>query len=414
MEAVLPLFALAAGASAASSGSDPAPFSHQRLELTECGKVEYQGPWTPNGPKGHISLGDFNMCMDNGEPFGGEGSVVQVYECHPLSDDEVNQSWNVTDDGLIIALQEGSRCISADENGQALITSACDQKWDFKDGTFVHQATGKCLTARSPGAVIALPRLNIIPGAIYSQGGSSGGDMAIQFHVAFSKHVSGVCGNDAQPYHCAVTRFPGDFLLPQTNESSVPHCYGCPDGYTVLYDKCKNHPQFVDVGMLPDYPRRVCGDGGKPGCIDDAANIYDDYVYLSRGECRTYIGGAEVNTLAMYGMMTTDPETQLKYIDKCATENVDDDKECMEHVLRNSMEHLLKKPMNPPVPYATSSVKIFDMMPFIEDHNIGFEGTGFAYIPNKCYNTSNACQIMVREPFECSREMRCRAENMRC
>jgi len=68
----------------------------------------------------------------------------------------------------------------------------------------------------------------------------------------------------------------------------------------------------------------------------------------------------------------------------------------MEHVLRNSMEHLLKKPMNPPVPYATSSVKIFDMMPFIEDHNIGFEGTGFAYIPNKCYNTSNACQIMVR------------------
>jgi len=77
------------------------------------------------------------------------------------------------------------------------------------------------------------------------------------------------------------------------------------DRYTVLYDKCKNHPQFVDVGMLPDYPRRVCGDGGKPGCIDDAANIYDDYVYLSRGECRTYIGGAEVNTLAMYGMMTT-------------------------------------------------------------------------------------------------------------
>lgn len=49
---------------------------------------------------------------------------------------------------------------------------------------------------------------------------SIGGDMAIQFHVAFSKHVTGVCGYDAQPYHCAVTRFPADYLLPQVGFAS--------------------------------------------------------------------------------------------------------------------------------------------------------------------------------------------------
>ena len=60
--------------------------------------------------------------------------------------------------------------------------------------------------------------------------------------------------------------------------------------------------------MLPDYPRRVCGSGGKFGCIDDAACIYNSRVYLSRGECRTYIGGAEVNSLALYAMMTLKPD----------------------------------------------------------------------------------------------------------
>jgi len=328
--------------------------------------------------------------MDNGEPFGGEGSPVQVYQCHALSDPQVNQKWKFTEEGLIVAQQEGNRCVGVDSDGFLRLHSTCDQKFSLKAGNLVHTATGKCVTVINPGPVIELPQLNIIKGGIYSQGGSSGGDMAIQFHIAFSKHVTGVCGNDAQPYHCAVTRFPGDYLLPQTEESSVPHCYGCPDGMTVLYDKCKNHPQHVDVGMLPDYPRRVCGDGGKPGCIDDAANIYDDYVYLSRGECRTYIGGAEVNTLAMYGMMTTDPETQLKYIDKCATEEgVDDDKECITHVMGPKVK------INPPAATASSRVRVFNMMPFIADYNLGFESTAFAYIPGACYNTTTACRALV-------------------
>lgn len=331
--------------------------------------------------------------MDNGQPFGGEGSVVETYDCHPLNDDEVNQSWNYTEDSTIVSLQNGTRCIGADASGTGRLSSACDQKFELKNGTFVHQPSGKCLTAKSQGFPKPLPKLNIRPDGIFSQGGSSGGDMAIQFHMAFSKNVSGVCGNDAQPYHCAVTRFPADELIPQTNESSVPFCYGCPDGYTVLYDKCKNHPQDVDVGMLPDYPRRVCGDGGAPGCIDDAANIYDDWAYFSRGECRTYIGGAEVNTLALYGMMTTDPQRQLLYVDKCNTSDptpVDDDSNCMNHVFGQGGS----KPLNPPANYSSSPILFFDSTPFLVSYDIGFEGSGFAYIPEACY--SQQCDMLVR------------------
>ncbi len=227
----------------AALGDLPAPWQHTPLTLEECGSVSYQ-QWKVTGSetKNHIILEGFNICMDNGQPFGGEGSVVQTYDCHPLNDDEVNQSWNYTEDSTIVSLQNGTRCIGADASGTGRLSSACDQKFELKNGTFVHQPSGKCLTAKSQGFPKPLPKLNIRPDGIFSQGGSSGGDMAIQFHMAFSKNVSGVCGNDAQPYHCAVTRFPADELIPQTNESSVPFCYGCPDGYTVLYGVLKSTP----------------------------------------------------------------------------------------------------------------------------------------------------------------------------
>ena len=98
----------------------------------------------------------------------------------------------------------------------------------------------------------ALPRLNIGAGQLMTMGGSSGGDFAVQFHVAFSSQVGGVCGFSAQPYHCAGTRFPDDALMPQSAESSVPFCAQCPPNSTLVYDHCKNHPEWVDVGMLPD------------------------------------------------------------------------------------------------------------------------------------------------------------------
>ncbi|GAB5362815.1 hypothetical protein AAMO2058_000831100 [Amorphochlora amoebiformis] len=271
---------LVASLAAASAVQDPTPFDHGSLTLGECESTKYQGPWNVNvGMKKQIKLGDWNMCMDNGPPFGTEGSVVSLYECQPDDDEELNQSWNYTFDGHIISLQEGNRCVSLREDGLVLyLSSRCYDRFGILQGSFYHEQTGLCVTAHDPGSPIPVPQLNIAPGKIYSVGGSSGGDFAVQFHMAFSEHVSGVCGYDAQPYHCAVTYFPDDFLLPLTERSPVPYCYSCPKGKTVLYDKCKNHPQSVDVGMLPDYPRHVCGEGGKPGCIDNVANIYDEYV----------------------------------------------------------------------------------------------------------------------------------------
>ena len=66
-----------------------------------------------------------------------------------------------------------------------------------------------------------------------------------QLQVAFSSHVSGVCGDDAQPYACATQRFARDFLLPQSAASSVPSCPECPPNTTLPYDHCKGHAEVT-------------------------------------------------------------------------------------------------------------------------------------------------------------------------
>ncbi|KAH8044059.1 hypothetical protein JL722_14882 [Aureococcus anophagefferens] len=89
--------------------------------------------------------------------------------------------------------------------------------------------------------------------------GEQAGERERQFHVTFSKTVKNACVFSGQPYHCAVQAFQGEDQVVATPESSVPYCEGCAAGMTLAYDHCKNHPQHVDVGRLPDYPKRACG-----------------------------------------------------------------------------------------------------------------------------------------------------------
>ena len=58
------------------------------------------------------------------------------------------------------------------------------------------------------------------PFPAYHSGCSHAGDFAHQFHVAYSELVNrGSCVFSGQPYHCAVTKFTGDELVTQTDES---------------------------------------------------------------------------------------------------------------------------------------------------------------------------------------------------
>ncbi|GAB5358792.1 hypothetical protein AAMO2058_000489200 [Amorphochlora amoebiformis] len=256
----------------------------------------------------------------------------------------------------------------------------------------------------------ALPQLNIRKGGVITAGCSHAGDFAHQFHIAFSSMVDGSCVFSGQPYHCAVTKFPGDQLVTATNESSVPNCDGCPKGKTLIYDHCKNHPEWVDVGKLPDYPRRACGQNPIKvpieDCIDDVEYLRDDRVYLFRPtHDRCYRAGAVANVQALYAQMLSDPETQIKYVNDQPFPHTlptnstpyfnhsdpagfDGPGECLRHVF-------------PGIGYATTyeegSVVAFNQTEFMDDDGVGVNGVGFVYAPKACYpgGSNEGCRLIL-------------------
>lgn len=206
-----------------------------------------------------------------------------------------------------------------------------------------------------------LPQLDIVPGGI----AVAGGDMAIQFHVAFSESVAGVCGYDAQPYHCAATKFSRD----------APYSA----------DHCRAHPEWVDVGKLPDYPRRTCGNGGKKGCLDDVVGLYNTSVYLAHTNCSAP-ADVVVNTAAMYAQMLTEPQAQSRYVDKCGAPGGDAAAECLATVFAG---------LAPPAAAGQDgALTEFDQTPFVDESKSGLADQGWIYVPQAC-QAGGACRLAV-------------------
>ena len=152
-----------------------------------------------------------------------------------------------------------------------------------------------------PPPASPLPPLNIDPKGITISGISSGADFVVNLHVAHSSVISGVGVFAGQAYHCSVTRFPKDPLLPPNH--NVPVCIGCPTGKTLEYDHCKQNPEYVDVDLLVAYARNQ----SALGTIDDVKNIASQPLYFYRGTHDTcYKSGAEEATLLFYSRLTAE------------------------------------------------------------------------------------------------------------
>ena len=101
-------------------------------------------------------------------------------------------------------------------------------------------------TDTTTDTIHTMPTLNIDRNSVLTAGCSNTADFATQFHVAFSSLVTGACIFSGMPYHCAVTRFPGDYMVPKSPSTSAGiHCPDCDANGTLIYDHCKNHPRWV-------------------------------------------------------------------------------------------------------------------------------------------------------------------------
>ncbi|KAH8069619.1 hypothetical protein JL720_11921 [Aureococcus anophagefferens] len=203
------------------------------------------------------------------------------------------------------------------------------------------------------------------------------------FHVAFSQTVKNACVFSGQPFHCAVQAFQGEDQVVATPESSVPYCEGCAAGMTLAYDHCKNHPQHVDVGRLPDYPKRACGQNPinphpPPGCIDLTGNLSESRVFLfhpSMDQTRPYWGNS------------SEPS------------GYDGPGECLKHIYGH------ETPLAPVKNWTTApgalqnNTYVFDQLEFIErDPDLNGTGVGPAgaiYIPTACQDGTAACKLLL-------------------
>jgi len=260
--------------------------------------------------------------------------------------------------------------------------------------------------------VWAYPKLqsyNIEPKGVRTAGCSHAGDFAHQFHIAFSSLVDGACVFAGQPFACAITKFPQDLQVDQSAESSVPNCNGCDKDMTLVYDHCKNHPEWVDVGMLLDYPRRHCGfNPVKPNCIDDIdEELKDDRVFLFRGtEDKCYEKGAMANVQSFYGAFLEDGKTQMKlvntypfahtlptnltaYYNETKPAMYDGPGECLRWVYPDIEGYAGT--------YVRNNTFIFDQTEFInpEDEGMGIQPYGVIYVPTACQDKKVPCKLMM-------------------
>jgi poly(3-hydroxybutyrate) depolymerase len=118
-----------------------------------------------------------------------------------------------------------------------------------------------------------LPALPIDPGLVTVSGISSGGAMAVQFHVAHSSLVRGVGALAAPPYLCA--------------EGSLRHALG----------RCiKDGGAEIPTAQLVERTRQLALDGA----IDPVAGLADDRAWLFRGAQDPYVGSAVADSLEAF------------------------------------------------------------------------------------------------------------------
>lgn len=210
------------------------------LRLAPCSASDSHQRW--NLSASFLNTGS-SLCVTNDTER--PGDVVGLTACETTTASfSFKPSGQIALTGTALCLDQGPLKLS----GRSFQYVPCDtssrtQHFMFNSSTGLISSSsteGFCMQADA----FNLPRLPVHPGGVISAGY---GDMNVQFHFAHSAGLAGNCAHDSQPFHCAAQRFPGDALVPQTPESSVPHCDGCPDGYTVLYDHCKNHPEAIRV-----------------------------------------------------------------------------------------------------------------------------------------------------------------------
>ena len=241
------------------------------------------------------------------------------------------------------------------------------------------------VNAGAPASAAPLPALGVQHDAVTVSGVSSGGYMAVQFHVAYASTVDGAGVLAAGPYECA------EGSMWQALEECMSPDAGNP---------------------VPDTARSVARveEDAAAGRIDPPAGLAGDRVWLLSGGADRTVARAVFDALAAFyrtwiaadaltyvtvssaghAMLSLDDpdgnacgSSEPPFINRC--EGVDAAGQLLAHLLG---------PLNPKAVTAGGELVPFSQGPFTHDADAyGMGSTAYVYVPSKC--RAGGCRVHV-------------------
>jgi poly(3-hydroxybutyrate) depolymerase len=159
------------------------------------------------------------------------------------------------------------------------VTVSCSLAWRGALALAVLTLGSACGASGDPPSGASLPALRIDPERVTVSGLSSGGAMAVQYHVAHSSTVHGVGVLAAPPYFCA--------------EGAVAAALGrcMKDGATIPVDRL--------LAALEGF--------ATAGRVDASTNMNDDRVWLYRGAADPHVDRGVADALERFYRARVDP-----------------------------------------------------------------------------------------------------------
>jgi poly(3-hydroxybutyrate) depolymerase len=244
---------------------------------------------------------------------------------------------------------------------------------------------GGTMVAHAQSALPELPALKANPENITVSGLSSGGYMAVQFHVAHSTLVQGAAILAAGPYYCA---------------------QGTP---ALAVSACMSPSLFFPVPSLERMTREAIKQG-KDGQIDAPGHLKNSRVWLLSGGKDTIIKTEVVDaTYDFYqtwlpasaiqyervpdaGHAMLNPAPDAKDANTCSISDTPYINHCNDFDAPGRFfAHLLGQ-INPPANVASGELLAFDQSKFTEK-TAGMDKKAYVYIPNNC--REGGCNIHV-------------------
>jgi hypothetical protein len=233
--------------------------------------------------------------------------------------------------------------------------------------------------------------LNIDPHSITLSGGSAGGAMANQMHIAYSSLFSGAAIIAAPPYACA-----------KANIASATACMTLPS-YVVTADLTLTTYALEKIGM-----------------IDETKNLVNDSVWIFSGSKDTVVYPAIVRKLEDYYKNFVERDNIKSKYDipaahSLATNNsLDNDCDylgepfinyCGFDSVKDFLHHILFTPNKIEARAPASVMKRenliqFDQRPYVPSSVLlpylqGIHDHGMIYVPDACKNGTNKCHLHV-------------------